>query len=161
MYHTQEKRNVRLVSPVKCTRRDAWLGHGFYFWDEYEDAIIWGKCSKNRTGRYEIYKSTIASENFLNTVFDEEDYKFYRKQIEKIEKFIIQKTGIKATVEDVCDYLNTRTKWSENLDGILFQDSPNGYNNSIVGYPYRKRIQAVVYNTNCIKDFSFHEEFKI
>ena len=84
MYHTQEKRKVRLVSPVKCNRCDAWLGHGYYFWDDYDDAFIWGKKSKNKTGVFEIYKSIINTENFLNTVFDEKGYNFYKKQIEKI-----------------------------------------------------------------------------
>jgi hypothetical protein len=31
MFHTQEKRDSRLYKPVLCTRKDAWLGHGYYF----------------------------------------------------------------------------------------------------------------------------------
>ena len=35
MCHTQEKRDCRLYKPVRCTRKDAWLGHGYYFWDDF------------------------------------------------------------------------------------------------------------------------------
>ena len=37
MYHTQEKRQNRVFQPVLCTRRDAWLGHAYYFWNDIYD----------------------------------------------------------------------------------------------------------------------------
>lgn len=47
--------------PFKCTRSDAWLGHGFYFWDTNIDwAHQWGENSyKNRGLDYFITKCNI------------------------------------------------------------------------------------------------------
>ncbi|MBL3922920.1 hypothetical protein FH717_06225 [Bacteroides thetaiotaomicron] len=159
MYHTQEKRRFRLSGPAICSRNDAWLGSGYYFWDEETDAVSWGYNSKKRTGAFEIYKANIETENFLNTVFNEEHYNFYRSQIDKVGERIWKKTGIKATVEDVCEYINEKAKWTEELDGIIFQDLPTGDSILINKYPYRKRIQAVVYKLSCITDFIFKDEY--
>lgn len=46
MFHTQEKRVERLTQPIRCTRPDAWLGYGYYFWGDLYDAIIWGRQSR-------------------------------------------------------------------------------------------------------------------
>lgn len=159
MYHTQEKRRFRLSGPAICSRNDAWLGSGYYFWDEETDAVSWGYNSKKRTGAFEIYKANIETDNFLNTVFNEEHYNFYRSQIDKVGERIWKKTGIKATVEDVCEYINEKAKWTEELDGIIFQDLPTGDSILINKYPYRKRIQAVVYKLFCITDFIFKDEY--
>lgn len=161
MYHTQEKRKIRLENPVICRRGDAWLGSGYYFWDEEMDAISWGYNSKKRTGRFEIYEASINTDNFLNTVFNEDHYKFYRAQIDKVGKHILKKTGLKATVKDICEYINERAKWIDDIDGILFQDLPVGDISLIDKYPYRKRIQAAVYKLSCINDFLFKDEYKI
>lgn len=160
MYHTQEKRGAKLNSPIVCERRDAWLGRGYYFWDKEEDAMTWGHRSKKRTGRFQIYEANIKSDNFLNTVFNEEHYNFFEKQIEKAGKAIVKMTGMKPTVEDICEYINEKAKWSQTMDGILFQDLPNGSNIMISNFPYRKRIQAVIYKIECIMSFQFKDECK-
>ena len=59
MYHTQEKRQSRLYQPILCTRRDAWLGHAYYFWDDISDADVWGVKSKRKTGRYDPGRARI------------------------------------------------------------------------------------------------------
>ncbi|GAE83314.1 hypothetical protein JCM10512_1578 [Bacteroides reticulotermitis JCM 10512] len=121
---------------------------------------MWGHSSKKCTGAFEIYKANIETGNFLNTVFNEEHYNFYRSQIDKVGKHIYIKTGLKATVEDICEYINERAKWTDELDGIIFQDLPTGDSILIKKYPYRKRIQAVVYKLSCINNFSFKDEYR-
>lgn len=158
MYHTQEKWQHRLSEPKMCERADAWLGTGYYFWDDFEDAIIWGNNSKRRTKKFEIYSANIETSKMLNTVFNEEHYTFYKKQIEKVGKNILKKTGKKASILDICDYINNKAKWREDLDGVLFQDLPTGDNLLINKFPYRKRIQAAIYNLSCIENFSFEDE---
>lgn len=45
LYQTVEDRNnpLEIVSngPFKCNRADAWLGHGYYFWENYIDHAHW------------------------------------------------------------------------------------------------------------------------
>lgn len=122
-YHTQESRKTILSSPIPCTRDDAWLGNGIYFWYELEDAEDWGNNSKRRTNYYEIYKSEIQIENILDSVFNEEHYYFWLKQIEKVAKAIISKTKMKPSIKELNDYFKERGTWDV-LDGILFQDLP-------------------------------------
>lgn len=155
MYHTQEKRNTRLYRPILCTRKDAWLGHGYYFWDEEFDADIWGKTSKNKTGRYEVYSATIESEQILDTVFSELDYQFFLQAMEKVVNTCKTATGRTPTTVDVCSYLMNKAKWNTQLDGVLFSDSPN---TEIEKFNYRKRIQLVLYNLKCLVGFKFLKE---
>ena len=43
---------IETEGPFKCTRTDAWLGHGYYFWDTNMDwAIGWGLSSYQAKGR--------------------------------------------------------------------------------------------------------------
>ena len=93
MYHTQEKRPVRLSTPIICVRDDAWLGDGYYFWNDLADAEQWGQNSKKRTGWYEIYNASIDCSTILDTVFNEEHYQFWLKQVEKAAKTIIKKNN--------------------------------------------------------------------
>jgi len=156
MYHTQERRNERLKAPVICLRENAWLGEGYYFWDDLTDAIQWGHRSKRKTGYFEVYKAEILTENFLDTVFNEEHYRFWLKQVEKAADHIKRITGIKPTIKEVNDYFRERAIWSE-VDGIIFQDIPENSNNlKVKAFYYRKRIQAVVYNIEIITNFEFH-----
>lgn len=164
-YHTQESRKAILTSPIPCTRDDAWLGNASYFWYELEDAEDWGNNSKRRTNYYEIYQSEIITENILNSVFNEEHYYFWFKQIEKVAKAIISKTKMKPSIKELNDYFKERGTWDD-LDGILFQDLPTNpnkllikpieYNNNrkSVVFPYRKRIQLAVYNSKIICTFA-------
>ncbi|MDR1090505.1 MAG: hypothetical protein LBL79_05450 [Prevotella sp.] len=52
LYHTVEDRgdpeHIENYGPFKCKRKDAWLGDGYYFWENYIDnAHWWGKHSYN------------------------------------------------------------------------------------------------------------------
>lgn len=139
-------------------RPDAWLGEGYYFWDDLEDAIIWGSNSKMRTGHYEIYISEINTENILDTVFNEEHYRFWVTQIEKAGKAIFKRTQRKATIKLLNDYFKERGMWDE-VDGIRYQDIPeNDDYVYVTGFYYRKRIQLVAYKLNIITSFDFHQE---
>jgi len=63
-YQTLEDRDnideIEFDGPFKCTRSDARLGHGYYFWDSnLEWAISWGKNSYNKRGKEFIIGSCI------------------------------------------------------------------------------------------------------
>ncbi len=157
-YHTQEKRRDRIDSPIRCVNENAWLGEGYYFWAEEIDAIRWGRDKKSRTGKYEIYIAIIDEEDVLDTVFNEEHYYFWLKQIEKIAGKIIKNTGIKPSLKELNDYIREHNIWKE-VKGIKFQDLPANKDYLLVkDFYYRKRIQLVVYNKEIILDFIFHRE---
>ncbi|SHG43463.1 hypothetical protein SAMN05444362_1281 [Dysgonomonas macrotermitis] len=158
MYHTQEKRKTRLSSPKPCTRDDAWLGNGYYFWYDEIDAIHWGNNSKTKTGSFEIYKALINLDNILDTVFNEEHYQFWMKQIEKAAKAIIKITGKKPTLKEINQYFQERSKWQDITKGILFQDLPNSDDLLVSGLYYRKRIQLAAYDLGIVSEFCFQEE---
>lgn len=158
VFHTQEKRSQNLNRPVKCTRSNAWLGDGYYFWDDEQDAVKWGHDSKRQTGKFQIYKAIANCENVLNTVFNESHYRFWLRQIEKTAKVITKKTGIKPTIKDLNDYFKERGTWEE-VDGIMFQDIPEKELH-VERFFYRKRIQLAIYNLDILKDFALYDEGK-
>jgi len=160
MYHTQERREKRLSKPILAKRKNAWLGLAYYFWMDEIDAIHWGDSSKRRTGYYEIYQAVIDCENVLDTVFNEEHYNFWIKQIEKAARKIIISTGRKATIKEINQYFTEKAKWSDVTDGIMFQDLPSSEDLLVVSFYYRKRIQLAVFNIKIILSFEFHSEQK-
>jgi len=160
MYHTQEKRKIRLTKPILAKRKNAWLGIAYYFWENEMDAIRWGNESKRSTGYYEVYTGLIDCENVLDTVFNEGHYIFWVEQIEKAAKKIIKITGRKATIREINSYFTENAKWSEITSGIMFQDLPFSNDLLIEGFNYRKRIQLAVFNIGIILTFAFYFEQK-
>lgn len=69
-YHTVEDRGnpneIEHRGPFKCTRSNAWLGHGYYFWDDDLDrAHKWGIQAYGENG-YVVCQTTIKILNFLD-----------------------------------------------------------------------------------------------
>ncbi|MGB1204700.1 MAG: hypothetical protein ACPG5B_03570 [Chitinophagales bacterium] len=166
LYHTQEYRPKELKQPIMCCRDDAWLGEAYYFWYAEDDAHRWGETSKRRTGEYEIYKASVDCENLLDTVFNEENYLFWLKQIEKVAKTILKKTGMKPSIKEINDYFKERGTWND-MTGIMFQDLPSNlnfllvrpiaYKTKIVPFVYKKRIQIGIFKINIIQSFKFYK----
>ena len=155
-FHTQEKRQVNLIEPIPCTKDNAWLGDAYYFWVDEDDAHFWGVVSKKRTGEYQIYKAEFSSDKILDTVFNEEHYYFWIKQIEKAAKNFVKKTRIKPSLKEINDYFVEKGAWSE-LDGIAFQDISNNPKHFLVKeFQYKKRIQIALYNKKIISKFTHY-----
>lgn len=155
MFHTQEKRECLLTEAIPCVREDAWLGVAYYFWYDEQDAISWGINSKRKTGYYEIYAADINLEKTLDTVFNEEHYLFWIRQIEKIAKRLtVAKKEV--TLKSINDYFFDKGIWSQ-FSGILFQDISTNNNTYLVkGFQYKKRIQLAVYDVLIISNFAHH-----
>lgn len=169
MYHTQELREENLKEPQKCTRNDAWLGEAYYFWLNIDDAEMWGHNSKRETGAFQIYSCNIVSDNILDTVFNETEYNFWVKIIEKVAKIFVKKTYNKPTLKELNDYIKERGDWKD-VHGVLFQDlpakeyyskvKPIEYKDKTTGsvkktyFAYKKRVQLAVYNTEIIHNFA-------
>ena len=153
MYHTQEKRDKELTGPIICRKDNAWLGVAWYFWYDDQDAFFWGQVSKNKTGYFEIYKADLECVNVLDTVFNEEHYLFWVKQVEKAKKAFL-KSGKNLTLKQLNDYFLDKKIWSQ-LDGIMFQHMAESGDAFIVkDFQYKKRIQLAVYNVDIIGNFA-------
>lgn len=103
-YHTQENRKEELTEPIICIKDNAWLGVAFYFWENEDDADFWGVKFKNKTGKYDVYKAKIISDDILDTVFNREHYYFWIKQVEKAAKNFVKKTGSKPSLKEINDF---------------------------------------------------------
>lgn len=171
VFHTQESREKILSFPKQCIRDDAWLGEAYYFWKEEIDADDWGNNSKRRTRYYEIYQCDLDAENILDTVFNEQHYYFWIKQLEKIAKKIMIKTNEKPTLKELNDYIRDKEVWKE-IDLIQFQDLPINSERSLVKpityrngkvrtVAFRKRIQIAVYNMEIISNFALLKTEKV
>lgn len=154
MFHTQQDRGNVLTHPILCERKDAWFGTAYYFWAEEEDAIRWGYDSKN--GKFQIYSARIVSDKVLDTVFNQEHYRFFVSALEKLSKTIVKLTGKKPSQADLCAYLNERAKWKEEIDVLIACDIPTG-GREVFPIPFRKRIQAAVYRDGCIHEFQLKD----
>lgn len=155
MFHTQENRHTLLAGPILCRRSDAWLGHAYYFWWDEIDATKWGENSKG--GSYQIYTANIESDRVLDAVFNQQEYEFFIAALNRVAREFVEKTGRRPSKNYLCDYLNRRAKWRKELDVILANDNPSGYD-ELLPIPSRKRIQAAVYNNDCIKGFKLYKE---
>lgn len=154
MFHTQEDRGTVLSRPILCDRKDAWFGMAYYFWADEIDAINWGIKSKNNN--YQIYSARIISDKVLDTVFNKDHYQLFISALERTARTIVKLTGKKPTQVDICEYLNTRAKWKDKIDVLLACDIPTG-RSEVLPIPVRKRIQAAVYNVDCINEFQLKD----
>jgi hypothetical protein len=160
MYHTQKTGYKDLTEPVLCKRRNAWLGFGYYYWDEIEDAIRWGNDPKQEFKSYDIYISKINCLDVLDTVFNEQHYRLWLKQIEKLGNHWIKNTGNKLTLKEMNEWFRERAQW-DSVTGILFQDLPQ--NNEyllVINFYYRKRVQLAVFKKEIILSFDKHLHYE-
>ncbi|WP_396188075.1 hypothetical protein [Flavobacterium sp.] len=175
VFHTQEKRIKIMTFPQPCTRDDAWLGEGYYFWKDETDAFDWGHNSKKRNGYFEVYTCDINSDNYLDTVFNEKHYNFWIAQLEKIAKKIAKKIMVKThekpTLKELNDYIRDKAIWPQ-VEYIQFQDLPTNSERSLVKpivykqgkirtVAFRKRIQICVYNPKIISNFALNDTVKV
>lgn len=150
MFHTQENFGTVLSHPILCERRDAWFGTAYYFWADEIDAIRWGQNAKHNN--FQIYSARIISDKVLDTVFNPEHYKLFISALERTAQKIVKLTGKRPTQIDLCEYLNNRAKWKNEIDVLIACDIPTGPH-EVIPIPIRKRIQAAVYNKKCIYEF--------
>jgi hypothetical protein len=158
MFHTQKRKEKRLSEPIICNKDNAWLGVAWYFWYDIEDAVFWGNSAKKATGYYEVYRAEIDCSDVLDTVFNEDHYKFWVRQMEKIKKRFAA-TGENPTLKQLNDYFLQKGIWSK-FTGIMFQDIGSSKDYQFIKeFQYKKRIQLAVYQ-KIWSNFAYHYEGK-
>ncbi len=163
VYHTQECRPQTLNFPVLAEGFEQWLGDGYYFWQDYDFARWWGynkKCP-HPSRQFSVFIATLDfnEADFIDTVFNEQDYYNFVKNVEKFAKAYQNKYKQKPTLEDFNDFIADHNIW-DNIKIIRFQDLPE--NNDLVevkGYYYKKRIQIRVNEPDIISKFALFKNF--
>jgi hypothetical protein len=165
LFHCQEYRGAILSLPIEGIGSDQWLGDGYYFWQDYEFAQWWGnnkKCNnKNLSRRYSVYKASIEfdEDDFIDTVFNETDYRNFVKNIEKFANKYFLQFNKKPSLIEFNDFISDKKIWS-NIKIIRFQDVPlNDDLMSVKGFYYKKRIQIRVLNIENITNFVLDDCF--
>lgn len=122
LYQTIEDRNnpdqIEANAPFKCLRKDAWLGHGYYFWDTFiENAHWWGKTNYSQKG-YVILKF-ICEDNYVN-LFDlhgnMNHVKYFKDIVNLLHKQGLLNSG--TTVAWIIEYLKKHTDFAEQYEAI-------------------------------------------
>jgi len=79
--------NIEKNGPFKCESKTAWLGTGYYFWEQFiENAQWWGK--QIHGGNYIICSSSYDrfSDDCLDLIDNDDDLKTVREFIEELKR---------------------------------------------------------------------------
>jgi hypothetical protein len=160
VYHTTSSLDGIITFPDLTTESDNWLGDGFYFWQDPEFADWWGDTFKckiwNTSRKFDVYEANLEfnESDFIDTVFNENDYYNFVSTVEKFAKKFQKIFRKKPTLDDFNLFLKRHNVW-ESVSIIRFQDVPA--NNQLVevnGYYYKKRIQIRVNKAEIISSFA-------
>ncbi len=163
VYHTPYYNGIVHKFPIIATGYEQWLGDGFYFWGDSYFAEWWGhskKCNGNIYKKFIIYKSTLTfdEEDFIDTVFNEEDYLNFVEIVEKFAKKYQKQLKSIPNLEEFNEFIEDFEVWT-NLKVIRFQDLPVSNSHILVnGYYYKKRIQIRVNDPSVISTFTPYKE---
>jgi hypothetical protein len=162
-YHTQHHVFLSRTFPILAEGYEEWLGDGYYFWEDEYFANWWGKEKKcdpsNRTRRYTIYQSILEfdEEDFIDTVFNEEDYYNFVKTVEKFSKELQKNLKRKPDLREFNQFISDFNIW-EGIKVIRFQDLPKKDEHiEVKEFYYKKRIQIRVSDPKIITTFTVHK----
>ncbi|MBQ9253213.1 MAG: hypothetical protein IJ180_00395 [Bacteroidales bacterium] len=155
-YHTANSEKGRLYKPLYCHDNKAWLGPGYYFWQDLDFAKRWASVKKYRL--YDVYTADLNTEHCLDTVYSEEADKKFNEWLDLCDN-LIRKRNLKIKPEDrlstIFNLMKKEVFKKLNITGIRYADIPQGELDSKYKplYP-QKRIQYVIYSDKDIRNFS-------
>lgn len=116
IYQTLEDRDnpdfIEDNGPFPCTRKNAWLGEGYYFWEHFiENAHWWGKINENYSNGYVICKSTCdkGSESCFDLYDNYNHIDTFNDAIKILKAQRLYTSNI-TTVARIIEYLRTTLK---------------------------------------------------
>ena len=158
-YHTLQDRGnpeeIELNGPQACYRSNAWLGHGYYFWDtEIGWAHEWGKKdTENKDTGYMIFEAQLLIDEHTFDLFGNVAH---QKIFTECAKGMKMQFNEKIVVPEVIKYLKKYSSFRYN--SIRASDDPNPlqftYNNKRTEQlSLNKRVQiCLIGKTNLILD---------
>ena len=161
-FHTQAYNVIPLTFPKLAEGYENWLGDGYYFWQDEYFSKWWGenkKCRGNLSRMYTVYKGELKfdDEEFIDTVFNIEDYYQFVHSIERFAKKHQKNLGRKPTLEEFNEFIEDHNIWQD-IKVIRFQDVPeNDEHVEVLGFYYKKRIQIRVNDATIINKFVFYK----
>lgn len=107
--------------PFKCTRSDAWLGHGYYFWEGHiQLGHFWGKKNYND---YVICKASATLDEYCYDLYNRSDL---RIEFDEVSRSLV-KSGItsrnRLLVSQVIEFLKKRGQFKYKSIRILGTES--------------------------------------
>lgn len=167
LYQTLEDRNnpdeVEQHGPYKCTRSDAWLGHGYYFWHHFIGfAHRWGKVTYSVN--YMICSQTgfiFGNPEVLDLVGDLEMIDAVDKYAATLKKKYNQQSMVVRTVLEhmkrigvMSDYKAVRIEGRESMMGsynprshrLFFKRGDDFY------FEMKPPVQVCVYDKSILDD---------
>lgn len=120
LYQTVEDREnpdyVEQHGPFKCTSKQAWLGHGYYFWDTFISLAHWWGKNYKRNG-YIICQSS-CDEN-MSMVYDLVGKPELFIEFEQIAFIIKNKNNAETVyVPEIIEYLKQKTSFPDRYKAI-------------------------------------------
>jgi len=171
MYNTTEDRGnpdyVKSNAPFLCSRNDAWLGSGYYFWDKDElRGHEWGKYGYKEN--YILGKSNLNLPDNLDLTGNVDDMRFMRLLLEELienhEKFDNYDSFSDIPLGKAIEFLKSLNSKSAykgvfDFDSIRAHDYPKD-SQPIKFVEHRKeqlylnpRVQICVIEKECIESY--------
>ena len=140
LYQTvDDRRNIKYVlenAPFKCTRDDAWLGEGYYFWDTFINCAHW--WGKNSYGdKYMVCKTTCQYNE--NEILELDGN---TKQIEQVRKYTTLLQAKKGRALKACAIFNFMKRRPSFKYKAIRVNAINSYNNPDNHILFKKNNKA-------------------
>ncbi len=168
IYQTVEDRSnadfLESYGPIKCVRKDAWLGEGYYFWEEFvENAHLWGRIiHKNK---YIVCIGNCNDEHIYDlTVSNIDNLKEFKQYYDIVRNIDPKK---EYTVSQILEHMRSHVKtfdyFAVRADGVdSFTFNPLLKENRVKFHQAKKaylnltpQIQICIYNKEKVKLSNF------
>lgn len=122
LYQTVEDREnpdqIESMGPVRCNAKNAWLGHGYYFWDTFiENAHWWGKLRYRSNYVIVKYSATdLADSRCFDLHGNMEHLQAFKLILEEMRGRNL--VNEKTTVAHIIEFLKRTTKFTDTYDSI-------------------------------------------
>lgn len=166
LYQTVEDRHnpdiVEQQGPFKCTNKNAWLGHGYYFWDTFISLAHW--WGENYRNGYIICES--SCDGNMELVYDLVGRPELFEEIETVATIIKDHNeAVTVYIPEVIKYLKCKTSFLKRYKAIRV-NALNTLPNTEFRYKFNDKHRAFIDIRPaiqfCIFDKSFlNSEYRI
>ena len=163
LYHTVEDRDnpdqIEAEAPFLCARQSAWLGSGYYLWEQFlQHAHWWGDCAYRKRGKSYVVVQFECVSPQEGKCFDLFGNTEHLKEFGKVCEYLKSKNLPKTiTVPKVIEFMRSTTDFNKRYDSIRARD--NNVGSDIVKFqenksPYMElcpRIQLCLFSKSSLR----------